>query len=406
MPKKPVATAVIDVEFEQLPKEITGLERYSRALILIRMRGRPVGQTTLPLIGGRIDGAELGDAVVDAAAWPLLERRLHDYLEWEEERLDSFIPPKATVAVCTRDRPDDLRRCLDALMRLPDDGQEILVVDNCPSTETTRRAVESYGHIRYIREDRPGASAARNRALREAKHEIVAFSDDDTTPDPGWLRALLRNFKDPLVMCVTGLTMPLELETEAQDWFERHTPFGRGFKRFVLEGTGRNPLHVAPAGTSANMALRKSVREYVGYFDEALGPGTPAKTGEDYDLFSRILTSGYRIVYEPRALSWHRHRRTWKELRHTVYGYGVGVYAFLTKSMLVQGEFSAPSIAWGWLRYNQLPSLVSSMLRRPNCKPIDLLIAEIRGCIFGPWAYLVARRQVYKRKDRHGNQYS
>jgi GT2 family glycosyltransferase len=392
-----MATAVLDLELEELPPQITGLDRYTKALILVRLRGRPVGQTTLPIIGGRIGGAELRDTLIDTARWPLAERWLDDYLEGDEERADGFIPPKATVAVCTRDRPEDLRRCLDALMRLPDDGQEILVIDNCPSTESALHIVESYGHVRYVRENRPGVSAARNRALRETQREIVAFSDDDAAPDRGWLRALVRNFKDPLVMCVTGLTMPLELETEAQTWFECHTPFGRGYKRLVLEGTRGNPLHVAPAGTSANMALRRSVLEYVGLFDEALGPGTPAKTGEDFEMFSRILTSGYRIVYEPGALSWHRHRRTWKELRRTVYGYGVGVYAYLTKSMLANGEFGAPSIAWGWLRYNQIPSLVRSILRRPNSKPMDLLLAEMCGCIAGPWAYLSGRRQVYKR---------
>jgi GT2 family glycosyltransferase len=390
-------TAVIDVDVEQLPEEIVGLERFSLASILIRFRTRPIGHTTVPVIGGRIDGTALREAVVNASWWSLLECQLRAYLQWDDERRRGFIRPKATVAVCTRDRPQDLRSCLEAIMRVPDDGQEILVVDNCPSSDATRGVVDNYHQVRYVREDRPGASAARNRALREARHEIVAFSDDDARPDPGWLRALLQNFDDPLVMCVTGLTIPLELETEAQQWFERHTPFGRGFKRYVLEGLRRNPLHVAPAGTSANMALRRDVQNDVGFFDEALGPGTPSKTGEDFDMFSRILTCGYRIVYDPTALSWHRHRSTWSELRQTVYGYGVGVYAYLTKSIVVRHEFGAPSIALGWLRYEQIPALIKSLLRGTNSKPLDLLFAEMRGCVVGPWAYLTARRQLRRR---------
>jgi len=409
-PHSGMPTAFLDIDFEHIPEEITELDRYRRALILIRAGGSPVGQTTLPVIDGRIEGAELRDALADAAGWALWERRLSDCLGWDEEehRLQEYIgwdeahsngfrALKATVAVCTRDRPEDLRRCLDALMRLPDDGQEILVVDNCPSTQATHQIVEGYRHVRYLREDRPGLSAARNRALREARHEIVAFSDDDAAPDPGWLRALLRNFNDPLVLCVTGLTMPRELETEAQNWYERYTPLGRGFKRFVLEPIGRNPLHVAPAGAGVNMALRRNIQERVGLFDEALDPGTPAKSGGDFDMFSRILTSGYRIAYDPGALSWHRHRETWNELRQAVYGYGVGVYAYLTKSLLVQGEFSAPLIAWRWLRYKQIPALMRSILRRPACEPLDLLIAELRGCARGPWAYLSSRRKLSKR---------
>ncbi|HJU04285.1 MAG TPA: glycosyltransferase [Nitrospiraceae bacterium] len=391
-----MATAVLDVDFDHLPPSVTGLERYQNAHILVRLGGRPVGQTTVPVTDGCIGGSELREALLEAAGWRLWEQWLHNLLEWDE-RPASSMRPSATVAVCTRDRPEDLQRCLEALLRLPDDGQELMVIDNCPATEDTRRLVERYGGVRYVRENTPGASAARNRALREARHEIVAFSDDDAAPDPGWLRALLRNFHDPLVFCVTGLTMPLELETEAQEWFESHSPFGRGFKRFMLDGGDSNPLHVARAGTSANMALRKTVREHVGFFDEALGPGTRSRTGEDFDMFLRILTSGYRIVYDPAALSWHRHRRTWQELRTTLRGYGVGVYAFLTRSLLVEREIAAPFICWGWFRYVQCPALVRSLLCRPERKPLDLLFAELGGCLGGPWAYFSSRRQLRRR---------
>jgi hypothetical protein len=123
--------------------------------------------------------------------------------------------------------------------------------------------------------------------------------------------------------------MPLELETEAQEWFERYSPHGRGFGRVVFDGAHCNPLIVNLVGVSASMALRSSAIDFIGLFDEALGAGTPTVGGEDCELFARILRSGYRIVYEPRALSWHRHRRTWEELRNTLQGYGVGVYAFL-----------------------------------------------------------------------------
>jgi GT2 family glycosyltransferase len=385
-----MATAVLDLEIQQLPPVITGLERYARALILIRLRGRPVGQALLPVVGGRIGGAELRDALVTAAGWPLWERWLRDYLGWDEVRAMSYVPPAATVAVCTRDRPEDVRRCLEALLRLPDDSQELLVVDNCPSSEATRHIVGSYGRVRYVREDRLGLNVARNRALHEARHEVVAFTDDDAAPDPSWLRALLRNFADPLVLCVTGLTMPLELETEAQERFQEHSPFGRGFSRTVFKGT-HNLLAVGRVGAGVNMALRRRVLEDIGPFDEALDAGTPTRSGGDHEMFSRILAAGFRIVYDPAALSWHRHRRTWEELRRTLYGYGVGAYASLTRSLLVGGELSAPKIAWRWLRRDQLPALVRSLLRRPCSTPLDLLLAELCGCVVGPWAYLSSR---------------
>jgi cellulose synthase/poly-beta-1,6-N-acetylglucosamine synthase-like glycosyltransferase len=245
-----------------------------------------------------------------------------------------------------------------------------------------------------------GASAARNRALREAKHEIVAFSDDDAVPDRGWLRSLIRNFCDPLVLCVTGLTMPLELETKAQEWFELYSPHGRGFSRVVFDGSLFDALNAAPVGVSANMALRRTVVEHVGFFDEALGPGTPAKCGEDYELFSQILRAGYRIVYDPSALSWHRHRRTWRNFRKTIYGYGVGVYAFWTRALLVDKEWHTLQHAWWWFRNKQLPNLVRSLLRRPDRVPLVLLLAELWGCIIGPGAYFVSRWRLKQERSK------
>jgi GT2 family glycosyltransferase len=331
-------------------------------------------------------------ATIGPTIW---ERWLRDALKWDETTATGYVPPKATVVVCTRDRTDDLRRCLDALLRLPDDGQEYLVIDNCPATDGTRQLVSHYGdRVRYVREDRPGSSAARNRGLREARHEIVAFTDDDAVPDPDWLRALVRNFSDPLVLCVTGLVMPLELETAAQQWFERYSPFGRGFARIVFDCATHDPLNAAPVGVSASVAFRRSVIDYVGLFDDTLGPGTRARAGEDYELFSRILTSGYRIVYEPAALSWHRHRRTWKELRRTIYGYGVSVYALWTRALVVEGEFAVVHRAWGWFRYKQFPNLIRSVLRRSTRIPLDLLVVELCGCAVGPWAYFSSRRHA------------
>jgi len=393
-----MATAVLDIEFEQLPHEITGLERYHRALILIRFRGRPVGQTTLPVVRGRIGGAELRDAVIDVAGWLLWEGWLHDFLEWDKIRLANSGLPTATVAICTRDRPQDVHRCLEALMRLPDDGQELLVIDNCPSTEATRRIVETYPRVHYVREDRPGLDVARNRALREARHEVVAFTDDDATPDRGWLRALLRNFEDQLVLCVTGLTMPLELETDAQEWHERYSTFSRGFKRRVFDSTWHNPMAAGHIGAGVNMAVRRSVLDLLGPFDEALDAGTRTLSGGDSEMFSRILSSGYRIVYEPHALSWHRHRRTWRELRQMFYGYGVGVYAAWTRSLLIEHETAMFRPAMSWLFRTQLPRLIRSILRQPCAVTFDLTLAELRGCIAGPWHYLSSRRQLQKRK--------
>ena len=393
-----MATAVRTIEVREPLAPIGGLEGYRQVLILVRLAGCPVGQLSLPVVNGRVSPEELRRALLDLAGGQYCEQLVRDELELPAALPAASVKPSATVAVCTRDRTADLERCLTGLLRLPDDGQELLIVDNCPSSEETQRLVASHPTVRYVREDRPGASAARNRALREARGEVIAFTDDDATPDAGWLRGLLSGFTDPLVYCVTGLTMPLELELEAQEAFERYSPFGRGFQRRVFDSRVLPPSLAALVGASVNAAFRRRILDELGPFDEALGPGTPAKSGEDTDMFSRILAAGYRIVYEPSALCWHRHRRTWEELRQTQYGYGVGTYAAWTRALLVEHEWTVPRYAWAWFRYGQLPALRRWLSRRPGHLPIDLILAELHGCSVGPWAYLSRRRTVERNR--------
>lgn len=395
-----MATAVLDLDLNNLPFKITGLERYDKAFLLIRFKGKPIGKTIVTVQKGSIDTTQCYNKISAAVGSTLEDIWLKDYLEWEAPETIDFTCPTATVAVCTRDRPDDLLHCLDALMQLPDDGQEYLVIDNCPSSDKTEKLVKSHKRIKYILEKRPGLDVARNRALFEAKNEIVAFIDDDATPDPNWLRALLLNFNSPLVLCVTGLTMPVELETVAQETFENYCSFSKGFKRKLFKGNHHNPLATGQVGAGANMAVRRSVQFQVGLFDEALDAGTLTRSGGDHEFFARILSLGYHIVYDPAALNWHRHRQTWKELSDTLYGYGVGVYACFTKHLLINGEWGVFALSYKWFRYNQFPTLVKSILGRPGCMPLNLITAELKGCIMGPWAYISSRKKL-KDKINH-----
>jgi GT2 family glycosyltransferase len=224
----------------------------------------------------------------------------------------------------------------------------------------------------------------------------VAFTDDDARVDPGWLKALLRNFADPMVAMVTGITMPLELETRAQVWFERTNGFQRGFERRTFDSGNLNPLTVAVLGASVNLAIRRSVVEEIGSFDAALGPGTVARCGEDHEYFYRALAHGYRIIYDPAALVWHRHRPDWEALRHTIYGYGVGVYAWWTRALLLEGERTVLKIGAKWFLGHHVWNLIKALLRRQTSVPLDLAWAEFLGALVGPVNYLRSRRRLQR----------
>src|SRR5690242_8774715 len=70
-------------------------------------------------------------------------------------------PPPVTLAICTRDRPADLDRCLRSVLASDGGWLEVVVVDNRPST-ATRAVVDAHPGVRYVAEPRAGLSAARN----------------------------------------------------------------------------------------------------------------------------------------------------------------------------------------------------------------------------------------------------
>lgn len=385
-------TAVITVDVEAIPDRIGDLERYQNTFLIFVDRGVPVAQAITPVVGGGIEGRVLTEAFHQVAGFSYWRRWLHRRLDWTD--LPKAPPLSATVAVCTRERPDDLRRCLAALVAMPNDGQEILVVDNCPRTDATRLVVEGFPGVRYLLESRPGLDVARNRALREASHEIVAFSDDDAVPDRGWLRGHLSNYTNPMVMAVTGLTLPFELETAAQELFERFSPFGRGFERRVFSCPPHDPRHVAPLGAGANLSMRRSIIAACGAFDEGLDAGTLTRSGGDHEMFGRILQAGYRVVYDPSASSRHRHRRTMAELVDTFYGYGSGVFAFWTRRVVTERDVGAAWVALDWFVRGPVRSLLQAALGRPGSLPRRLAWAEFKGALAGPILYFRASRRL------------
>jgi glycosyltransferase involved in cell wall biosynthesis len=254
--------------------------------------------------------------------------------------------------------------------------------------------------VRYLRLERRGLNVARNAAMHAAKGEIVAFIDDDAVPDAHWLQAHRQAFGAPLTLASMGLTLPLELQTEAQEQFETYGGFSRGLRPRTFEVLTTPPLAAGHAGAGVNMALRRDALELVGPFDAALDAGTPTHSGGESEFLARVLAHHYRIEYTPAAINWHRHRRSLAELRRTVFGYGVGVYAFWTARFLADREWGGAYLGANWFWRDQLPRTVRSLLRRPGAPAWPLPWDELRGCVVGPWAYLRARRQALQ-QDPH-----
>ncbi|EGD60006.1 glycosyl transferase family 2 [Novosphingobium nitrogenifigens DSM 19370] len=391
-----MSLAVLDLDIDHLPDRLDIEDRHDGAMVLVRLDGIPCGQAVL-WNNGPGHELPLRERLLLATGSGFWERWLNRELglpaaDPMPERL-----PDATVVVCTRERPDDLERCLQGLLAMPG-PTDILVVDNAPATDATRLVVERHPGVRYIVEPRPGLDYARNTGIAAATGEIVAFTDDDAMADPLWLRMLLTNFEDPLVMAACGLTMALELETDAQVAFQRVGGFGRGFKRIVHDGITTDPYDSWRAGAGVSIAIRRSTVALIGPFDNALGAGTRAMAGDETDFFRRLLKAGYRIAYDPRALNWHRHRRTMAELEKQMFGYECGSFAIITKGALFERDPRALAQLLRWMQGN-LPWMVRSLHKRRNGKlPFNTARTLARGALAGPWRYLQARAKA-RRSD-------
>ena len=369
--------------------------RYTRAYVVVRHGNQPIAQFEVPVVEGDVDAAALARGL-ETARVTRPHWLVREYLGPEP----AGPTDDTTVAICTRERPHDLRRALTATRRLDPCPLDVLVVDNAPRSSDTRDVVAEFPEVRYVCEPRRGLDFARNRALQEARGAIVAFSDDDATPEREWLGALLRPFEDQRVWCTTGLTLPAELETDAQEWFERYTSFIRGFRRRVFDGAYHDALSVGAIGAGANMAVRRAVLTRLGGFDPALDAGTASGSGGDHELFGRILAAGHNIVYEPAAVSWHRHRRTWPELRDTLRGYGTGVSALMTRRVFRDHEPAALHHGLRWFLRHHARTLWHVLRRHPDAVPLDLLAADVSGWLVGPVAYARSLRTLRQGSSR------
>jgi GT2 family glycosyltransferase len=419
------------VDIAQPLEPITDAHAYERLRMFVSWRGKPIGAVVIEHHGATISALRLSDAIAHQLSGEILatRTRIGSGALWSRlvaDLVDHFAPQaddtlqsapdagrtlspqmSASVVVATRDRPDDLRRCLEALVAQHTSRRlELIVVDNNPASGITRRVVEQFPTVRLVEERRGGLSYARNAGILSASGDIIATTDDDAVCAPDWVERLVAPFSRADVMIVTGNVLPIELETEAQRMFEWYGGLSRGFKPFDVDGNWfsrwRRAVPTWELGCTANAAFRACIfsNPDIGLMDEALGAGTPTGCSEDTYHFYRVLKAGYAIVYEPDAFVWHRHRDTMRALRHQIYSYSKGHVAYQLTTWLNDGDRRALVRL-----FYELPRiyLLRSWYRVRGYSdyPLGFIALEVLGILAGPWALWKSRRRV-RRLGRSG----
>ena len=193
--------------------------------------------------------------------------------------------PEVTVVVPTYRRDTRLAFTLDGLAAQTLDRSrfEVLVVrdDEAELPGTMPEGLD----VRVITQPAPGPAMRRNRGWQEARGSLIAFTDDDCRPSPGWLEALLEAHLQ------TGPETVLEGRTEP-DPDEAHLFHGLARSMEVYGPNRWDP--------SCNLAMPRELIERLDGFDEEL-----AFWGEDTDLGLRAEAIGAQLVFVDEAVVWH-----------------------------------------------------------------------------------------------------
>jgi lipopolysaccharide/colanic/teichoic acid biosynthesis glycosyltransferase/glycosyltransferase involved in cell wall biosynthesis len=232
---------------------------------------------------------------------------------------------KISVIIPVYNSQEIISECLRAIEQqsLPRDMYEIIVVDDA-STDHTVEIVKSFEQVRCISISHGGPSAARNAGAREARGEIIAFTDSDCVPVSYWLEKITAPFEKPDVIGVKGVYRTIQkrlisrfVQLEYQYKYERMT---RQSNIDFID--------------TYSAAYRREVFLANGGFDTAF----VVPSVEDQELSFRLAQKGYLMVFSQTAEVYHRHDQYladyWKRK------YGIGYWKAYMLRWLPQKTFS------------------------------------------------------------------
>jgi len=237
--------------------------------------------------------------------------------------------PVIELLICTRNRSRQLEKCLDSLRHLnPGPPWALVVVDNASTDDTAERvrrfASSATFEVRYVREDKIGVGNARNAALKAARAEVLAFTDDDCYPQPDFLERVFDCFSEDPEIAFLGGRILLHDAADAPVTIQLRSERIRiAARSFVPAGL----IH------GANLSIRRSRVIAVGGFDPWFGTGSlfPA---EDVELIARLSAAGWTGVYDPRPVVSHHHGRKQEDLAQLWEAYDRGRGAYYAKCLL------------------------------------------------------------------------
>ena len=220
--------------------------------------------------------------------------------------------PLITIIVPAKNEEKTIGKCLHSLKSLNYSNYEIIVV-NDGSTDGTEEILKRFNGITVLTTKGIGPSMARNLAIEKSGGEYLAFTDGDCLIDKEWLNQLLAYFTDDTIMGIGGDQLQPEDETS----------FGRNVHDFFnliafstdYLKTEKEVMDIRHNPT-CNMMYRKAAFEKIGNFKKDLWPC------EDLEFDCRLIRSGYRLIFNPKAIIYHYRPKNLKKFGQFHFRYG------------------------------------------------------------------------------------
>lgn len=245
---------------------------------------------------------------------------------------EGALPPTSLI-ICSRNRPQLLLESVESVLQGDETPTEILIMDqsDTPHSLLANLTTARECAIRYQRTSSIGECPARNEGIGLARYDLLVFTDDDVIVPAAWFGTLVRALlKAGRRSVVTGRVLPSQPDTAG------------GFAPTVKLDT--NPaVYAGRPGEDVlfpmNMAFYRTASDEVGGFDVRFGAGGPFRGAEDNDMGFRFLEAGYRIVYAPEAMLYHRAWRTIGDYLPLRWSYGYCQGAFYAKHLSLKDPY-------------------------------------------------------------------
>jgi glycosyltransferase involved in cell wall biosynthesis len=270
-------------------------------------------------------------------------------------KIQEEVEMKCTVVVPTYNRLNSLKDTIKSLLHQDFPDLEIIIVDD-GSTDGTSIYLDKIKRTRglsVIHQINKGPAAARNSGIREAKGDIIAFTDDDCVVPPDWVSRITKEFKDPIIGFIGGLAVN---RVKGNFFSEISQELSNHFVRFK-GGKGQSTSFL----TSNNIAYRSEVLRKINGFNECFRrPG-----GEEQALNHCILNLGLRGVLIPDLVIEHYHNMNLRGLLKQQRNYGRG--AFVLFKIIAPGLEFPPSpipmaahlsLTGAWIKQNPVKGML------------------------------------------------